>query len=405
MYLNDLYRRSASAGTPIRHSSNCLEAVALVLHITRHSDIQRGQRIDYGYVASLGHHGNTSVIIHECDRFTATNMSKPHSREAKRSEEVKMLQSGISISIVTYNTWERTASCIATIVDDHTAIQLEILVHDNGSEDPCRTDWPDYVQIFKSPNNLGFGAGHNANLERAKFSTFMILNPDVSINVATLKSLSSALEQHQTVAAAPLLVYPDGKEQLSVRRLPTIWTELARIVGADRQPDTRWSTLVRITPGLGVLEVEQPAAAVLAVRTEVMRAIGGFDVAFPMYFEDVDLCARLRTKGSIVVLTDSKAVHDGEGTAKHYRTATTFWIENSRRRYHRKFASGPARPIILAAIWISVLTHFAAITAKATLRTDPERSMLFAKAKGYGLAMVATVAGSDDYWRRRFLKS
>ncbi|GAA1264705.1 glycosyltransferase family 2 protein [Arthrobacter pascens] len=316
-----------------------------------------------------------------------------------------MLQSGISVSIVTYNTWERTTTCIASIIDSHSDLQIEVLVHDNGSEPAPGADWPDYVRIFKSPNNLGFGAGHNANLNLASYDTFLILNPDVSIDGAALISLSSALREDQTVGAAPLLIYPDGTEQLSVRRLPSARTELARMIGADRRPNSRWSTLVRVTPGIGPLEVEQPAAAVLAVRTETLRAIGGFDVAFPMYFEDVDLCARLRTKGRIVLLTDSQAIHDGEGTAKHYRTATTFWIENSRRRYHRKFASGPIRPVILTAAWISVLTHFTALTAKAWLRSGDERSMLFAKARGYGLALVATFAGSDDYWRRRFLKS
>lgn len=317
-----------------------------------------------------------------------------------------MLKSGISISIVTYNTWERTAACIDSIVNEPRNLPVEILVHDNGAEsDDGRVEWPSFVHIYSSPHNLGFGAGHNANLNRANYDTFLILNPDVAIGAGTIQALRSALCEDDIVAAAPMLVYPDGGEQLSVRRLPSVRTELARIIGADRQPDTAWSTLVRVPPGTGVIDVEQPAAAVLAVRTDIMRRIEGFDAAFPMYFEDVDLCARLRNTGRIVLLADHRASHDGEGTAKHYRRATTFWIENSRRRYHKKFASGPSRPIILAATWVSALTHFAALTAKALLHTGDDRRILFAKAQGYGLALIAAFAGTDDYWRRRFLKS
>ncbi|APX02889.1 glycosyltransferase family 2 protein [Arthrobacter sp. QXT-31] len=315
-----------------------------------------------------------------------------------------MLKSGISVSIVTYNTWERTATCINSILNARSELPIEILVHDNGAERTEQVEWPSFVDVHESASNLGFGAGHNSNLRRAKYDTFLVMNPDVAIDAGTLHALWSALREDDTVAVAPRLVYPDGSEQLSVRRLPSVWTELARIIGADRQPNTMWSTLVRLPAGAVVLDVEQPAAAVLAVRTDVMRRIGGFDTSFPMYFEDVDLCARLGSTGRIVLLADHRAVHDGEGTAKHYRKATTFWIENSRRRYHRKFASGPSRPVILSAIWVSALTHFAALTAKALLRTGDERRILFAKAQGYGFALIATFAGTDDHWRKKFLK-
>lgn len=318
---------------------------------------------------------------------------------------MKELQKGISISIVTFNTWDRTSACIQSVLDEYDSATVEILVHDNGSQENTREDWPDSVRVHRSENNVGFGAGHNANLDRARFDTFLILNPDVTVGRTTLEALATAVQLPGVAAAAPILVFPNGSEQLSFRRFPTLWTEYARIFGADRNPDSRWSTLVRVQQGRGVVQVEQPAAAVLAVRTEVIRSVEGFDTDFAMYFEDVDLCARLIKVGEILALSNFTAIHDGEGTAKKYRTATTFWIENSRRRYHRKFATGLSLQLISIAISLSGFTHFAATACKAALCSGPKREMLSAKSRGYRSALVATVAGSDEYWREQFLKN
>jgi hypothetical protein len=156
--------------------------------------------------------------------------------------------------------------------------------------------------------------------------------------------------------------------------------------------------------GQGPVEVEQPAGAVLAVRTELMIALEGFDTNFPMYFDDVDLCRRLNMRGKVLALSDFTAAHDGEGTAKNYRTETTFWIENSRRRYHRKFETGARRQLILTAGWLSCMTHFIATAGKAVLHRGPKREMLSSKSRGYRAALIAMVAGSDEYWREKFLK-
>lgn len=313
-------------------------------------------------------------------------------------------KSGISVSIVTYNTWRRTSECISSALDCLQGDDFEILVFDNGEESLPDANWPHQVKIIKSDANIGFGSGHNANLARARYDTFIILNPDVTINESALRDLKSTIKEPGVAAAAPLLVYPNGTEQLSFRKFPTLRTEVGRVFGADRRPDTRWSTLVQIRKGQGRVAVEQPAAAVLAVRTSTLKQVNGFDTAYPMYFEDVDLCARLRALGDIVALSDCFAIHDGEGTAKSFRRATTFWIENSRRRYHRKFEQGTQLQVILAAIWVSGLSHAIATAASAAVSGGTRRQELLAKSQGYFTSLIAASYGSDEYWREKFLR-
>lgn len=313
-------------------------------------------------------------------------------------------KSGTSISIVTYNTWQRTAECISSALRCLEGEDFEILVLDNGEESFSNSSWPDHVSIIKSEVNLGFGSGHNVNLARASYDTFIILNPDVTINKGTLTELANTVKEPGIAAAAPLLVYPDGTEQLSFRKFPNLRTEVGRILGVDRRPDTRWSTLVQIRKGQGRVAVDQPAAAVFAVRTSTLEQVNGFDTSYPMYFEDVDLCARLQALGDIVALSDCTAIHDGEGTAKGFRRATTFWIENSRRRYHKKFEQGTQLQLILAAIWASGLSHAIATAASAAICGRTRRQELLAKSQGYFTSLIAASYGSDEYWREKFLR-
>ena len=314
------------------------------------------------------------------------------------------LKTGLSVSIVTYNTWERTAECINSLLAQGGLQDFEILIYDNGRGSYSGPDLPSNVRITKGESNIGFGAGHNKNLNVAAFDTFVVLNPDVTVERSTLSSLREVIQEDAAIAAAaPILIYPDGSEQLSFRRFPNLRTELARVVGGDRRPGSSWSTLVPMKPSDGLVDVEQPAGAVLAVDTVTLRRLGGFDTDFPMYFEDVDLCTRLCRVGRVVAVRNLLAKHDGEGTAKKYRTATTFWIENSRQRYHRKFSQGVQGRVTLAAAYASCLTHMLGTAAAGLLRRDGRRQALLSKSQGYAFALIAAFAGSESYWKSRFL--
>ena len=171
---------------------------------------------------------------------------------------------------------------------------LELIVVDNsgdvagGLEDGAR------VRRIAPGRNLGFAGGANAGVAVARAPRVLLLNPDVRARGDAYRKLLEAFDRHPTAAGlVPRLVSPDGSPQCAwqLKPLPGPLALLAHALFWDpvRGP--------RREPAEGT-RVEQPAAAALALRRDVLDEIGGFDAGFhPAWFEDVDLARRLAQRG------------------------------------------------------------------------------------------------------------
>jgi GT2 family glycosyltransferase len=301
---------------------------------------------------------------------------------------------GLTISIVTYNTWPTTRACIQSILADPPPDRpFEILVVDNGLPDGESGPGPlEHVSIYESPVNLGYGRGHNHNLGRARYDHFLILNPDTLTTGAALQSLASVLDAHADIAlVAPRLVLPDGSPQLALRTLPGVRTELGRVFGLDERLDSPWSTLLTYADGEKFQYVGQVAGAAMMFRTSDLARLGGFDERFPMYFEDVDLCRRAADLGAVVCHLGSSITHEGEGTAKGYRARAIYWVETSRMKYYSVHETGPRRWTLAVLTFASCLSHLAACLAFSVRAQGADRAELREKARGYFLGLLARV--------------
>jgi GT2 family glycosyltransferase len=145
--------------------------------------------------------------------------------------------------------------------------------------------------------------------------------------------------------------------------------------------------------------VEQPPGAALAVTLADYLRVGGFDERYPLYFEDVDLCKRLWEQVGPIQFTPRVQVqHFREGTARMYRSKSTFWIEYSRRIYVRKWF-GSAAPIGLVS---SLVGCFLRAVVLSLLKGHQSRDA-WPRAKGYWLATLAWFLPADRFWRRLML--
>jgi len=111
------------------------------------------------------------------------------------------------------------------------------------------------------------------------------------------------------------------------------------MVSAMLQSQSQVNKILPSLPAGASFEVEQPAAAVLAIRAKAFVAIGGFDPRFvPAWWEDVDLCFRLGALGKIVYYPKSVFAHGGGAAMRrlgydrflpmYYRNAIAYWGKN-----------------------------------------------------------------------------
>jgi GT2 family glycosyltransferase len=159
------------------------------------------------------------------------------------------------------------------------------------------------LEIIRNPARRGFGANHNAAFRRAAGGHFCVLNPDVRFSGNPFPPLLEALADESVGAVSALVLDREGAVEDHARRFPRAATLLRKALLGARQD----------YPGLGrsARSVEWIAGMFMLFRSAVFRRIGGFDERYFLYYEDVDLCARLRAAGyDIRVEPAARIVHD-----------------------------------------------------------------------------------------------
>jgi GT2 family glycosyltransferase len=174
---------------------------------------------------------------------------------------------------------------------------------DNASADDSaemvRQRFPDCT-LIANPRNVGFGAACNQALPHAG-EFLLVLNPDATLEPGALETLLSRASAREDIAVVgPRLRYLDDAPQPSRRRFPTPATLLCESTPLDwRLPNLPWLRRYRYAGERGdrAHPVDWVSGACLLIRASAFRQVGGFDPAFFMYFEEVDLCRRLRALG------------------------------------------------------------------------------------------------------------
>lgn len=182
---------------------------------------------------------------------------------------------------------------------------------------PPPQGWPFVLQIIDNPAPLGFGANHNQALQGAVEPFVCVLNPDVELlDEEPFAALIEAARCEGVGCAYPLQVDGQGRVQDSEREIPTplaLWRR--RVL---RRPQQR---------------VDWVNAACIVMPLHVWQAVKGFDEAYFMYCEDVDLCLRIRLLGLGLQRADARVVHAGQRAsgrqwrhlAWHVRSLLRLW--------------------------------------------------------------------------------
>ncbi len=210
----------------------------------------------------------------------------------------------ISISIVSHLQGHLLKALLDDLKKCCNTYPLEVLITMNLQEGlPVNArDYPFPVNVHANRYPMGFSENHNKAFKRSSGQLFCVMNPDIRINEEVFAELHACLQDETVGLAAPLVVGPNGVTEDSARRFPTPLRILCKALGGcwGSNYATKDETVFP----------DWVAGMFMLFRREVFEKMGGFDERYFLYYEDVDLCARLKLQGYKVVLSPvAKVVH------------------------------------------------------------------------------------------------
>jgi len=215
---------------------------------------------------------------------------------------------------------------------------LAITVVHNVPDAPCSrfASCPFPVKVWTNPGPLGFAANHNRVFATCREQYFCVLNPDIVFMGNPFQGLLRTVRKASFGVVAPFLYDSSGVLQDNGRPFPTP-VRLAR-----RCLDTlhaRNKQAGGTLPPRERQEVDWIAGMFMFFPAEVYGAIGGFDEGYFMYYEDVDICFRLRQAGLLSCRIDGgRIVHDA-ARQSHRDARYLRWHLSSMGRFFGKYAS------------------------------------------------------------------
>lgn len=230
-----------------------------------------------------------------------------------------MNKPNLSIIIVSWNVKDLLQKCLSSIEARQADLVLEIIVVDNASQDGTvamvKDSFPQ-VRLIANNKNFGFAAANNQAIKQARGEFILLLNPDTEI---IDESLSKALDYIKHNLACGIcgvkLLNPDRSLQLSVRRFPSWWPiflmllKLPKIFKNLKAVNHYLATDFDYTK---TQAVDQVMGAFMLIRGEVLDRIGLLDERFFIWFEEVDLCWRVKQAGyQVCYFSEAQIIHYG----------------------------------------------------------------------------------------------
>ncbi|HQX45474.1 MAG: glycosyltransferase [Saprospiraceae bacterium] len=232
----------------------------------------------------------------------------------------------LSVIIVNYNVRHFLEHALSSVMVALQRVSGEVIVVDNSSvDDSCtmvKTLFPT-VKLIESPVNLGFSKANNLALAKAQGEYILFLNPDTVVSEDCLFKCCQFMDEHSDAGALGVKML-DGSGKIlpeSKRGFPTTWVSFCKLTGLNK-----------LFPKSGLFngyymgqldyesdhQIDILSGAFFFTRQSIMNKIGGFDEAFFMYGEDIDLSHRIKLAGyQNYYLANTSIIHyKGESTKK-----------------------------------------------------------------------------------------
>lgn len=260
----------------------------------------------------------------------------------------------ISVVIVSRNTAALLRDCLASIFNaSPDTPPTETIVVDNGSSDGSaamvKKDFPS-VRLIENRDNPGFSKATNQGIRASTGPYVLLLNSDTLLERETLAYLADFMDRRpEAGACGARLVMADGRVQPYLFGSdPTLSYLVRRALKRAffAAPLHDWETR-------DLMEVDWASGACLMTRREALNKAGLLDEEMFMYFEDTDLCLRIRGAGWKVYYNPGVTVTHlgGQSALRDKERRSAYFV--SLRYFYRKHYGHGAR----AALWLLLLPY------------------------------------------------
>ena len=249
----------------------------------------------------------------------------------------------LSIIIVTWNVKADLAACLSSLKKNAPLPDYETIVVDNNSSDGTaeyiKQHFPQ-VKVIENRENKGFAKANNQGIRASKGEYIFLLNPDTIVHPGSLDILVDFMDDNPDAGACGgKLLNADGSVQRSVRRFPTFRAVLYchtvfRLLRIFRGSYKKWR--MKEFGYDRQIPVDQLMGAALLLRISAIDTGETLDESFFMYFEEVDLCYRIKQAGwRIEFVPNSNITHLGGQSSKQV-PLKRIMLFKSMLRYFRK---------------------------------------------------------------------
>lgn len=255
----------------------------------------------------------------------------------------------LSFIIVNYRSRQYLKNCIASIFKKVTQIDFEIIVVNNDEEKIKRIEGvlENCLEIFESkkidkPNkkiniievnkNVGFSRANNIGASRGQGEYFCFLNPDTKIISKNIENLIMKFNGDSSIGAIGPKILKNGIIQPWSVGVDMTWNEILRGKVGIAKSKKIWQSNKE-------QEVDWVSGASLFVKKDVFFGVNGFDENFFLYYEDVDLCKRIRNIGKKIIYCPLFEIEHLEGKSSNKKYEQKVEYFKSQEYYYSKWFS------------------------------------------------------------------
>lgn len=285
----------------------------------------------------------------------------------------------LSVVIVSWNTRELLAECLASIEAYPPLGEVEVIVVDNASQDGSAEmvarRFPT-VRVIANATNVGFPAANNQAIEASTGRYVLLLNSDAAVLPGALDTMLCFMDAQPKVGAlGAKLLNPDGSFQASYANFPSLATELFLMTGASRILIGPYAPSPRPRPNEAARPVDWVGGAAMLVRASALASVGLMDEGYFLYSEETDWCWRFWQAGwEVWYVPDAAVIHHGGASTRQVSAPSYYRLYASKVRFFGKaYGLRAARRFsalvrVMASLRLSLWTALAALPHRPQAR-------------------------------------